>query len=101
MWLVLRITHIYPVCAPFCLGIQFFREMFLYPAWIYSSSLGAVGIFVRVGVKTEFIAWWLPSRMKCAMIMGLREDPPCQCGRLLLQEKGRRSPCSCGTKINK
>ncbi|XP_034752648.1 MORN repeat-containing protein 5 isoform X1 [Etheostoma cragini] len=43
------------------------------------------GTFVRVGVKTEFIASWLPSRMR---MMGHRADPPSQRGRLL--QRGKR-----------
>jgi len=97
---VARATITHPIyvyaCSPFCLGIQFLRGKLLYPVWIYFSTLGGEGIFVRVGVKTEFIAWWLPSRMRTAMMMGRREDPPSQWGCLLLQERGRRSLCSCG-----
>lgn len=84
-------THAY-VCSPSCLGIQFLRRMLLYPVWIYFSTLGGEGTFVRVGVKTEFIASWLPPRMRAARMMGHREDPPSQRGHLLKQGKRKELP---------
>lgn len=61
-------------------GVQFSRRMLLYPVWIYFPTLGGEGTFVRVGVKTEFIASWLPPRMRTARMMGHREGPPSQRG---------------------
>lgn len=46
------------------LGAPFRRRMLPYPVRIYFPSLGGDGTFVRVGVKTEFIAPWLPPRMR-------------------------------------
>lgn len=75
-----------------CLGIRLLRRMLLYPVWIYFSTLGGEGTFVRVGVKTEFIASWLPPRMRTARMMGHREDPPSQRGHLLQQRKRKELP---------
>lgn len=79
------------VCSPSPLGVQFWR-MLLYPVWIYFPTLGGEGTFVRVGVKTEFSASWLPPRMRTARMMGHREDPPSQRGRLLQQGKRKELP---------
>lgn len=78
IWFLLQITHsTYAyVCSPSCLCIQFLRRMLLYPVWIYFPTLGGEGTFVRVGVKTEFIASWLPPRMRTVRMMGHREGPP-------------------------
>lgn len=46
------------------LGAPFPRRMLPYPVQIYFPTLGGDGTFVRVGVKTEFIALWLPPRMR-------------------------------------
>lgn len=83
MWLVLYIIYTIYACvrSPSCLGIHFLRRMLLYPVWIYFSTLRGEGTFVRVGVKTGFIASWLPSRMRTATMMGHREEPPSQRGR--------------------
>lgn len=96
MWQLMTNTIYAYVFSPFCLDIQLLKGMLLYPVRIYFSTLGGEGIFVRVGVKTEFIAQRLPPRVRTAKTMGHREDPPSQWGRLLWQERGRRSPCSCG-----
>lgn len=58
------------------LVVQSSRRMLLYPVWIYFSNLGGDDTFVRVGVKTEFIAAWLPPRMRTARMMGHGESPP-------------------------
>ncbi len=98
IWFVLYITHTtYAyVCSPSCLCIQCLRRMLLYPVWIYFPTLGGEGAFVRVGVKTGFIASWLPPRMRTVRMMGHREGPPhppsgdVRCSK----ERGRSSPCS-------
>lgn len=74
----------YHVCV---LRLSSWRRMLLYPVCIYFPTLGGEGTFVRVGVKTEFSASWLPPRM-----MGHREDPPSQRGRLLQQGKRKELP---------
>lgn len=56
------------------------------------STLRGEGTFVRVGVKTEFIASWLPPRMRTATMMGHREEPPSQRGPLLRQGKRKDLP---------
>lgn len=85
--------HMYTyVGSPSRLGIQLLRRMLLYPVWIYFLTLGGEGTFVRVGVKTEFIASWLPLRMGTARKMGHREGPPSQRGRLLQQGKRKELP---------
>lgn len=65
------------------LGVRFWRRMLLYPVWIYFPTLGGEGTFVRVGVKTEFSASWLPPRMRTVRMMGHREDPPLPEGKEL------------------
>lgn len=62
-------------------------RMVLFPVWIYFPTLGGEGTFVRVGVKTEFIALWLPSRMT-----RYGEGLPSQRGRLLWQGKRKELP---------
>lgn len=89
-----HIHHLRLCVLPSRLGIQFLRRMPLYPVWIYFPTLGGEDTFVSVGVKTKFIASWLPSRMRTARMMGHREGPPSQKGRLGSKEKGRSSPCS-------
>lgn len=87
------------VYSPFCLGIQFLRRMSSYPVWIYFSTLGGEGIFVRVGVKTEFIASWFPPRMRTAGMMGHREGPPSQWRSLHAASKRKEIPMSLWGKI--
>lgn len=66
------------------------RRMLLYPVWIYFSTPGGEGTFVRVGVKTEFITSWLPPRMR-----GRREDPPSlpEGTSAAAARKEERAPC--------
>lgn len=82
------------VCSP-SLGVRFWRRMLLYPVWIYFPTLGGEGTFVRVGVKTEFSASWLPPRMRTVRMMGHREDPPPPPrGHVCFSKaRGRSSPC--------
>lgn len=96
LYVVRAASHISAsVCVlPFCLDTQLLRGMLPYPAWIYFSALGGEDVFVRVGVKSEFIARWLPPRMRTAVMMGRREDPPSQWGggMLFCSEKEERIP---------
>lgn len=80
------------VCSSSPLGVQFSRRMLLYPVWIYFPTLGGEGTFVRVGVKTEFIASWLPPRMRTARMMGHREDPPSQRGTFAAAREEEGAP---------
>lgn len=66
--------------------------------YLFYLAAGGEATFVRVGVKTGFIAPWLPSRMRTVALMGYRADPPSQKGHLFYlhfhsEGRGRSSLC--------
>lgn len=104
LYVVRAASHISAsVCVlPFCLDIQILRGMLPYPAWIYFSTLGGEDVFVRVGVKSEFIARWLPPRMRTCCDDGMQGGPALPVGgRFSAARKRKGSLRSCEEMENR